>query len=57
MNDINQDGMRHGKRTQRSVKEDIAIPIFDITRGFSHGSIMNSLCFLDESKLFSNFAE
>lgn len=57
MSDINQDGMRHGKRTQRSVKEDIAVPIFDITHGFSHGSIVSSLCFLDETKLFSSFAE
>lgn len=57
MSDINQDGMRHGKRTQRSVKEDIAVPIFDITHGFSHGSIMSSLSFLDETKLFSSFAE
>lgn len=50
MNDVNQDAMRLGKRTQRSVKEDIKVPFFDITLGFSHGSIMNSLCFLDESK-------
>lgn len=50
MDDINQDGMRHGKRTQRSVKEDIAVLIFDITLGFSHGSVGSSLCFLDESK-------
>lgn len=50
MNDTNQDAMRRGKRTQRSVKQDIQGPIFDITHGFSHGAIENSLCFLEESK-------
>lgn len=44
MNGINQDAMRHGKRTQRSVKEDVPFLSFDITPGFSHGSIVNSLC-------------
>lgn len=50
MNDINQDAMRRGNRIQRSMKEDVPVLIFDITHGFSHGSIVDSLCFLDESK-------
>lgn len=49
MNDINQDAVRHGERTQRSVKEYIPLLNFDITYGFSHGCTVNTSCFLDES--------
>ena len=30
---------------------------FEIGHGFSHGSYLNPLCFLDESKLIANFTE
>lgn len=49
MNDINQDAMRRGNRIQRSMKEDIPVLIFDITHGFSHGSIVDSFSWMSQN--------